>query len=524
MLQGLPVIIMNWAEGKTLREYIDDWSVAKNGHAAAAVRAIQAIQLIEAVCCAVFEICEHLRRNGWPGAVHGDLKPENIKVRIQATSIGARSKPHVWILDFGEAQITQRGTARGITWAYASPEFLAARSGGKEGLKSSDQYQVGVCLEELLRQADGQCPPAGLEKLHRKTPQVRGGAAIEHIVNSLRQRWQPILRVLGLIWWRISNPWTALKILNAGKVCRQMTAHDSRHRFNDLRYATLSLSRPLRATLRREWKVVVALVIATFAAGGALSLSGRLRELTAEVDRLSSTGSLKSAKVGTLSDENDRLKSDKAALESKNVDLQKKIAVLEGRIPHVTELTPDQQGVVAKEWGSYLGDATLANYQAAKDRIYTSTLPEWKERFGDAAHLMIDDLRKRLDLVNGRPILLKSLHGNVSPDYLGRKATLQIIVGGTAIAESTAFVSDKGLDFNDVPVTWALGQGPVEFQCLVDGKLFGSTRVSPAESVSGAFALFKLFGCTSQGADGTYRGVLPGNDKWDWTATIAVSK
>jgi len=152
---GLPYIVMDFVDGRSIAEMIEDGPIAVP-HALRLARAI----------------CDGLAYAHEAGVVHRDLKPANILV--VHTSDGD-DVPR--IADFGLAQtiedndvrLTSTGMAMG-TPAYAAPEQMA----GKRVDHRADLYALGMTLFEML--SGGELPFKGgpmdvaTEKAHREAP------------------------------------------------------------------------------------------------------------------------------------------------------------------------------------------------------------------------------------------------------------------------------------------------------------------------------------------------------------------
>ncbi len=120
-------MVMEWCEGKLLRQILSDGRLSQARAIRIALRVLDALDYIH----------EH-------GVVHRDLKPENIMVDDQ---------DNVKLIDFG---IAGDATARRLTYAnftatlgtadYISPEQVK----GKRGDGRSDIYSMGVILYEML--------------------------------------------------------------------------------------------------------------------------------------------------------------------------------------------------------------------------------------------------------------------------------------------------------------------------------------------------------------------------------------
>lgn len=122
---GRPFMVMEYVEGKSLREKIKEKSLTIN----------DAIDLTMRICAGLDEAHE-------AGIVHRDLKPANILLDKNNQPI---------ILDFGLAtikgteKITKTGSTLG-TIGYLSPE----QARGEKADKRSDLFSVGVILYEMI--------------------------------------------------------------------------------------------------------------------------------------------------------------------------------------------------------------------------------------------------------------------------------------------------------------------------------------------------------------------------------------
>jgi serine/threonine protein kinase len=132
--------VMEWAEGKRLREIIDErWDLPIE----------RAVRITLAICDALEYVHAH-------GVVHRDLKPENVMVDAE---------DNIKLLDFGIARETRmnlwtrmmREEAMG-TPGYVSPEQIKRKRADARG----DIYSLGIMLFEMLT---GEVPFSGLDPL-----------------------------------------------------------------------------------------------------------------------------------------------------------------------------------------------------------------------------------------------------------------------------------------------------------------------------------------------------------------------
>jgi serine/threonine-protein kinase len=128
-------MVMEWCEGRLLRQIMDDGKLSQD-------RAIS-------IAIGILDALDYIHANG---VVHRDLKPENIMVNAEGD---------IKLIDFG---IASDSAARRLTYAnftatlgtpnYISPEQVK----GKRGDGRSDIYSVGVILYEML---SGKLPFSG---------------------------------------------------------------------------------------------------------------------------------------------------------------------------------------------------------------------------------------------------------------------------------------------------------------------------------------------------------------------------
>ncbi|HEX8712315.1 MAG TPA: serine/threonine-protein kinase [Terracidiphilus sp.] len=120
-------IVMEWCEGRLLREILNEGDIAHE-------RAIR-------IAISILDALEYIHANG---VVHRDLKPENIMV-------GANDS--IKIIDFGIASdaASRRLTYTNFTPTLGTPDYISPELvEGKRGDGRSDIYAVGVMLYEML--------------------------------------------------------------------------------------------------------------------------------------------------------------------------------------------------------------------------------------------------------------------------------------------------------------------------------------------------------------------------------------
>jgi tetratricopeptide (TPR) repeat protein len=123
--QGQPYIVMQYVEGRSLRDIIQDMKLS-----------------LDAILDLAIALCEGLKEAHMADVVHRDIKPSNILIDKQ-------NRPK--LLDFGLATIkgkeklTRTGSTVG-TIGYMSPEQVE----GKETDQRSDIFSLGIVLYEMI--------------------------------------------------------------------------------------------------------------------------------------------------------------------------------------------------------------------------------------------------------------------------------------------------------------------------------------------------------------------------------------
>lgn len=122
-----------------------------------------------------------------PAVVHRDVKPENFLIAVQDDGqvlLDDKRCPHVWLTDFGIAQLPSQGVSlhtKGFigTESYAAPEQKA----GQEVDHRADLYSLGIMLFELLT---GERPEGEVEYPSRRRSDVP--AKVDELIRQLRQQ------------------------------------------------------------------------------------------------------------------------------------------------------------------------------------------------------------------------------------------------------------------------------------------------------------------------------------------------
>jgi serine/threonine-protein kinase len=131
---GLPYIVMEWIEGRTLQRRIDDGVLPPREAAGIALLLARALVAVHAL-----------------GIVHRDLKPENV---LLARSAGPQGSELPKLIDFGLARPDDEGLTR-TTAVLGTPSYMAPEQTGLEpGLGGSysgtDIHGLGAVLYSML--------------------------------------------------------------------------------------------------------------------------------------------------------------------------------------------------------------------------------------------------------------------------------------------------------------------------------------------------------------------------------------
>jgi serine/threonine-protein kinase len=120
-------MVMEWVDGRLLRDILEEGRIDQDRAIRIAVRVLEAL--------------EYIHENG---VVHRDLKPENIMVD---------GEDNVKLIDFGIAgdAAARRLTYANLTAALGSPNYISPEQvKGKRGDGRSDIYAMGIILYEML--------------------------------------------------------------------------------------------------------------------------------------------------------------------------------------------------------------------------------------------------------------------------------------------------------------------------------------------------------------------------------------
>ena len=134
--EGQPVLVLEYLEGKTLREVLSE---------SGALPWAQAVEIGSQVASALTAAHEHQ-----PPIVHRDLKPENVMVLPEGSGGAAAEQATVKVMDFGIAKVLEHAQGKSTqslgTLQYMSPEQIDARPVDAR----TDLYALGLLLYEML--------------------------------------------------------------------------------------------------------------------------------------------------------------------------------------------------------------------------------------------------------------------------------------------------------------------------------------------------------------------------------------
>lgn len=147
-IDGLHFIVMEFVQGKTLKEYLKNGEITSVG---------QALDIAEQILEALEFIQEY-------GIVHRDVKPSNVMVHQDGS---------IKLTDFGVAREIQRKDITRAGEIIGTPEYMSPEqaSGGKVDTRS-DVFAVGNVLYEMLAGRTPFSAPTSLASLYKvlKTP------------------------------------------------------------------------------------------------------------------------------------------------------------------------------------------------------------------------------------------------------------------------------------------------------------------------------------------------------------------
>ena len=130
-VDGAPYIVMDYVEGKTLKDVLESETVAP----------ARAIKIVRQVLAGIAHAHSH-------GIIHRDLKPGNVLLQ---NMVGVGES--VRIFDFGLAKLTDAasGANMSISLMAGTPNYMSPeQSRGKKVDERTDLYAIGVMLFELL--------------------------------------------------------------------------------------------------------------------------------------------------------------------------------------------------------------------------------------------------------------------------------------------------------------------------------------------------------------------------------------
>jgi serine/threonine protein kinase len=232
IVEGLPVIVMQFVDGLTLAKRLGhlsqpDTAQFTRSQAEEYLRFVTGI--VSQLALSLAHIEKHFAGTEHQGFAHGDIKPSNVIVEkaSKGPDAPAWDVGRVWLLDFGEASIRDVAEVRGLTPAYSSPEQLRdwASRRSPQVTPATDQYQLGIVLQELLRPVESYAK---------------------------RRHWSP--RAISCAW----------KIRYLSGVAKRMTARLPADRLADFKRASQALGRAESLPRRRVGTSLALVAIGTF--------------------------------------------------------------------------------------------------------------------------------------------------------------------------------------------------------------------------------------------------------------------
>ncbi len=162
-IDGLHFIVMEFVQGKTLKEFLKNGEITSVG---------QALDIAEQILEALEFIQEY-------GIVHRDVKPSNVMIHRDGS---------IKLTDFGVAREIQRKDITRAGEIIGTPEYMSPEqaSGGKIDVRS-DVFAVGNVLYEMLAGRAPFSAPTALASLYKvlKTPAEPIGNLVPKIPESL---------------------------------------------------------------------------------------------------------------------------------------------------------------------------------------------------------------------------------------------------------------------------------------------------------------------------------------------------
>ncbi|MGD9525246.1 MAG: protein kinase [Dehalococcoidia bacterium] len=242
------VVVMDYLDGPTLREWCDENPQATAG---------QRLRMLRMVAAALDEM--HFGRHTQVAVAHGDVKPSNIVVRDGAGAV---------LVDLGLARLADSNGVAGRSAPYAAPELRSPRA---TATPEADRYAFAVTTAQVLT---GQAPPTGpdgwldrgaLESLLRLSP------VTAHRPMLIRQILQILdapseARPRSLRQWLDSAADTLSQVTTGGEAAALTPpATPPAAPVTTAGYPTITQPQPRRR--RRRWPLYLTAVVVLIAAG-----------------------------------------------------------------------------------------------------------------------------------------------------------------------------------------------------------------------------------------------------------------